>query len=35
VVGEFFSLPLETQRRYMEWAPQFIREMYAERQRAK
>jgi hypothetical protein len=35
VVGEFFSLPLETQQRYLEWAPPFIREMYAERQRAK
>ena len=31
VVGEFFSLPPETQRRYLEWAPAFIRKMYAER----
>ena len=31
VVGEFFSLPPETQRRYLEWAPAFIRQMYAER----
>jgi hypothetical protein len=35
VVGEFFSLPFETQQRYLEWAPPFIREMYAERQRAR
>jgi hypothetical protein len=35
VVGEFFSLPLETQQRYLEWAPAFIRDMYAERQRTK
>ena len=33
VVGEFFSLPVETQQRYLEWAPAFIRDMYAERQR--
>jgi hypothetical protein len=32
VVGEFFSLPVETQRRYLEWAPPFIRELYAQRQ---
>jgi hypothetical protein len=32
VVGEFFSLPPDVQRRYLEWAPPFIREMYAERQ---
>ena len=31
VIGEFFSLPPETQRRYLEWAPTFIRELYAER----
>ena len=31
VVGEFFSLPPETQRRYLEWAPAFLRKMYAER----
>lgn len=31
VIGEFFSLPSETQRRYLEWAPRFIRELYAER----
>ena len=35
VVGEFFSLPAETQQRYLEWAPAFIRDMYAERQRTK
>jgi len=35
VVGAFFSLPLETQQRYLEWAPAFIRDMYAERQRTK
>jgi hypothetical protein len=34
VVGEFFSLPVETQRRYLTWAPAFIRELYAERQPA-
>jgi len=31
VIGEFFSLPPETQRRYLAWAPRFIRELYAER----
>ena len=31
VIGEFFSLPPETQRRYLAWAPTFIRELYAER----
>ena len=35
VVGEFFSLPEATQVRYLEWAPPFIREMYAERHRRK
>ncbi|MEZ4504124.1 MAG: SET domain-containing protein [Dehalococcoidia bacterium] len=31
VRGDFFSLPDETQRRYLEWAPEFIRESYARR----
>jgi len=31
VVGDFFSLPPEVQARYLEWAPAFIREMYAAR----
>lgn len=34
VLGEFFSLPADVQRRYLEWAPAFIREMHAERQRS-
>jgi len=33
VLGEFFSLSPDVQRRYLEWAPPFIREMYAERQK--
>ena len=33
VVGDFFSLPKTAQRHYLTWAPDFIREMYAERQR--
>ncbi len=33
VIGDFFSLPAETQVRYLEWAPAFIREMYAARHR--
>ena len=33
VVGEFLSLPPETQKRYLEWAPPFIRAMYAKRHR--
>ena len=33
VRGEFFSLPPDVQRRYLEWVPPFIREMYAERQK--
>jgi len=33
VVGEFTSLPSETQERYLEWAPPFIRAMYAKRHR--
>jgi hypothetical protein len=33
VIGEFFSLPADVQRRYLEWAPPFIRDMYAERQK--
>jgi hypothetical protein len=35
VLGEFFSLAPDTQRRYLQWAPHFIRQMYAERRRAK
>ena len=35
VVGDFFSLPVEVQRRYLEWAPAFIRRMYVERQQRK
>ena len=31
VRGDFFSLPPETQARYLEWAPPFIRDMYAKR----
>jgi hypothetical protein len=33
VHGDFFSLPPDVQRRYLEWAPPFIKEMYAERKR--
>jgi SET domain-containing protein len=33
VVGEFLSLAPETQERYLEWAPPFIRAMYAKRHR--
>jgi len=33
VIGEFFALSPDAQRRYLEWAPPFIREMYAERQK--
>jgi hypothetical protein len=33
VHGDFFSLPAETRARYLEWAPPFIRERYAERQK--
>jgi hypothetical protein len=33
VVGDFFSLPPATQGRYLEWAPSFIRAMYAKRDR--
>jgi hypothetical protein len=35
VIGEFFSLPPDVQRRYLQWAPPFICEMYVERQRTK
>jgi hypothetical protein len=35
VLGEFFSLAPDTQRRYLQWAPHFIQHMYAERRRAK
>jgi hypothetical protein len=31
VSGDFFSLPESTQRRYLQWAPPFIRKMYADR----
>jgi hypothetical protein len=31
VVGDFFSLAPEVQRRYLAWAPPFIREMHAKR----
>jgi len=31
VIGDFFSLPEDTQLRYLEWAPTFIKEMYAKR----
>jgi len=34
VVGDFFALPNATQERYLEHAPPFIRELYAERHRA-
>ncbi|HEX9496653.1 MAG TPA: SET domain-containing protein [Candidatus Limnocylindria bacterium] len=30
-ICDFFSLPDETQVRYLEWAPAFIKEMYAQR----
>lgn len=33
VVGDFFALPPLTQERYLELAPRFIKEMYAERHR--
>lgn len=33
VVGDFFALPPATQERYLDFAPQFIKEMYAERHR--
>jgi hypothetical protein len=33
VIGDFFSLPDETQVHYLEWAPEFIKEMYAARRR--
>ena len=33
VVGDFFSLPPDVQRRYLEWAPPFIRAMHADRQK--
>ena len=33
VVGDFFSLPEPTQQADLEWAPAFIREMYAARHR--
>jgi hypothetical protein len=33
VTGDFFSLPEPTQRRYLEWAPAFIRLMHADRHR--
>jgi hypothetical protein len=29
VIGDFFSLPPDVQLRYLEWAPPFIRDMYA------
>ena len=35
VSGDFFSLPEATQKRYLKWAPAFIREMYADRQARK
>jgi hypothetical protein len=35
VVGDFFSLPDESQRRYLPLAPSFIKDMYAERRRRK
>jgi hypothetical protein len=35
VRGEFFSLPVGTQEAYLRWAPPFIRQMHAERQRTK
>jgi len=31
VRGDFFSLPPETQRRYLEWAPTFVRDEHARR----
>jgi hypothetical protein len=34
VSGDFLSLPEATQRRYMEWAPEFIKKRYIERKRA-
>ena len=33
VRGDFFSLPLDVQRRYLEYAPPFIRGMYERRQK--
>ncbi|HEV2250545.1 MAG TPA: SET domain-containing protein [Candidatus Limnocylindria bacterium] len=33
VSGDFFSLPPQAQERYLEWAPAFIRELYAGRHR--
>ncbi|HLZ48109.1 MAG TPA: hypothetical protein VKR80_05610 [Candidatus Limnocylindria bacterium] len=33
VVGDIFALPTATQERYLERAPLFIRELYAERHR--
>lgn len=33
VVGDFRALPDATQVRYLEWAPAFIKERYAERHR--
>ncbi len=33
VVGDFFSLPPATRERYLEYAPPFIREMFAKRQK--
>jgi hypothetical protein len=33
VIGDFFSLPEDTQVRYLERAPEFIKEMYAARRR--
>jgi hypothetical protein len=31
VRGDFFSMPEDRQRRYLEWAPEFIRAMYRKR----